>query len=146
MKRQHGFTLIELVVFIIVVSVGVLGILSVFSTAVKGSGDPVIRKQSISIAEALLDEILAKDFSTGGYAGNDRLQFDDVSDYAGYHQVGITTLDGSPVSGLENYTLDITVDASSALGIPAGDIKKVTVSVTVDGDPIELTGYRANYE
>jgi MSHA pilin protein MshD len=146
MKRQQGFTLIELIVFIIVVSVGVLGILSVFSVAVKGSGDPVIRKQSISIAEALLDEILAKDFSSGGYSGTDRLQFDDVSDYAGYHQVGITSLDGSPVSGLENYTLDIAVDASSALGIAAGDIKKVTVSVTVDGDPIELTGYRANYE
>lgn len=146
MKPQHGLTLIELVVFIIVVSVGVLGILSVYNVAVRGSADPVIHKQSIAIAEAMLDEILSKDFTAGGYSGTDRTQFDDVSDYAGYHQSGIQSLDGTAVSGLEAYDLDINVDASAALGLPAGDVKKVTVTVTADGGTIALLGYRANYE
>ena len=54
---QHGMTLIELIMFIVIVSVGVAGILVVLNTAVKGSADPLIRKQMLAIAESLLEEV-----------------------------------------------------------------------------------------
>lgn len=146
MMRQRGLTLIELVIFIVVVSVGVVGILSVFNVTVKASADPVVRKQAIAVAEAMLDEILAKDFTVGGYTGTDRAQFDDVSDYAGYAQTGIKAVDGSAITGLESYSVVVAIDATAALGLPAGDIKKVTVSVTGSGNTITLIGYRTNYE
>ncbi|HOE41352.1 MAG TPA: prepilin-type N-terminal cleavage/methylation domain-containing protein, partial [Rhodoferax sp.] len=60
--RQSGFTLIELIIFIVVVSAGLAGILSVMDVTVKSSGDPVVRKQVIAIAESLLEEILLKDY------------------------------------------------------------------------------------
>lgn len=56
-------TLIELIMFIVIVSVGVAGILVVLNTAVRGSADPLIRKQMLSIAESLLEEVELQPFS-----------------------------------------------------------------------------------
>ena len=146
MMRQRGLSLIELVVFIVVVSVGVVGILSVFNITVKASADPVVRKQAIAVAEGMLDEVLAKDFIAADYSGTDRGLFDDVSDYAGYNETGIKALDGASVFGLESYKLAVSIDAAAALGLPAGEIKKVTVLVTGGGNSITLIGYRTNYD
>ena len=62
-SRHRGFTLIELIIFIVVVSAGLAGILSVMNTVVKSSADPMVRKQSIAIAESLLEEILLKNYN-----------------------------------------------------------------------------------
>ena len=61
--RQAGISLIELVIFIVIVSVAVAGVLSVFNTAVRSSADPMIRKQAIAIAESLLTEIESQAFT-----------------------------------------------------------------------------------
>ena len=50
-------------IFIVIVSVAVAGVLSVFNVAVKNSADPMIRKQAISIAEFLLTEIESQAFT-----------------------------------------------------------------------------------
>jgi len=60
---QRGMTLIELVVFIVIVSVGVVGLLSVTGSLTRNSADPMIRKQAIAIAESLLVEIEQRPFT-----------------------------------------------------------------------------------
>jgi type II secretory pathway pseudopilin PulG len=48
-KRQsRGFTLIELIFFIVVVGVGLAGIVSVSTTVVKSSAEPMVRKQALA--------------------------------------------------------------------------------------------------
>ena len=54
---QRGVTLIELVIFIVVVSIAVVGLLQIFTRATASSADPQLRKQALAIAEAMLDEI-----------------------------------------------------------------------------------------
>lgn len=54
---QRGVTLIELVIFIVVVSVAVVGLLQIFARTTASSADPQLRKQALAIAEAMLDEI-----------------------------------------------------------------------------------------
>ena len=61
--RQHGISLIELIIFIIIVSIGVVALLAVFSTTVRKSADPLIRKQMLAIAESLLEEVQSKPFT-----------------------------------------------------------------------------------
>ena len=39
---QRGLTLIELVIYIVVVLVGLTGVLTVLDTTVRGSADPVV--------------------------------------------------------------------------------------------------------
>ncbi|WP_167758699.1 type IV pilus modification PilV family protein [Zemynaea arenosa] len=57
LRRQRGLTMIELVLFIVIVSVGVAGILGAMSVATTKGSDPVRRKQAIMIAEQLMEEV-----------------------------------------------------------------------------------------
>jgi len=63
LKNQLGVTLVELVVFMVIVSVALVGILKVLEITNKGSVDPLVRKQAISIAESLLLEIEQQPFT-----------------------------------------------------------------------------------
>jgi MSHA pilin protein MshD len=56
-------TLIELIVFIVIVSVALAGVLTVLNVTTKSSADPMIRKQMLAIAEALLEEVQAQSFT-----------------------------------------------------------------------------------
>lgn len=60
---QRGISLIELVIFIVVVSVGVAGILQVMNMTARHSADPLAYKQAIAVAEALLEEIALQPFT-----------------------------------------------------------------------------------
>ena len=142
-RYQVGFTLIELVVFIIIVSIGVVGILSVMNLVVKSSADPIVHKQSAALADSILEEILLKEFADpdGGAnvveAGRDN--YDDVDDYNGLSNAQFTDLPAS----LATYIIGIAViDGSATLGVTA---KQITVTVTHSGESISMTGYRANY-
>lgn len=157
---QRGFTLIEVIIFIVVVAAGLAGILSVSNTVVKSSADPVVRKQTIAIAESLLEEILLKEYcdpdtvdastnppTCGAHTTEaSRNLYDDVDDYNGYSTAsGITDMVGAAVPGLGSYNIApaVTVAASNDLtGVPS---KKVTVSVTGAAGTITLSGYRSNY-
>ena len=61
--HQQGFTLIELVIFIVIVSVALAGVLTVLNITTKSSADPMIRKQALAIAEALLEEVMMQPYT-----------------------------------------------------------------------------------
>ena len=165
----RGFTLVEVILFIVVVSVGLAGVLSVYQTSVRSSADPMIRKQALLIAEATMNEIMQKSFqndpadptntsATLGCTPNtapacaanswaSRPNYNDVDDYKGFSQTGILQIDGSTaVSGLANYTLVVTVAGTALAGITAANAKRITVTVTNGGtESVTLTGFRTNY-
>lgn len=60
---MRGVSLIELVIFIVVVAVGLAGILGVMNLTTRSSADPLVQKQALAIAEAYLEEILAMPFT-----------------------------------------------------------------------------------
>lgn len=145
-RHQRGFTLIELIIFIVVVAAGLAGILSVMNTVVASSADPMVRKQTIAIAESLLEEILLKEYAnpaTDGDTGTVRAQFDDVDQYANYSTTGIQDPLGVPVPGLGAYNVEPVVVEEVQLG--GQTVKRVTVSVTGPQGAISLVGYRGNY-
>lgn len=61
--RQRGLSLIELVLAIMIISVSVAGVLMVYNNSVRNSADPMVRKQAVAIAEAMLNEVLAQPFT-----------------------------------------------------------------------------------
>ncbi len=145
---QHGFTLVELVIFIVIVSAGLAGILSVMNTVVKSSADPMVRKQTMAVAESLLEEILLKSYSNPpeGYSGTSRAEFDDVDDYAGYGtSAGIVDQAGVPMAGLASYNVAPATTVVSSSDLNGIAVKKITVSVTGPGGAVSLSGYRSNY-
>ena len=61
--RQAGLTLIELVLFIVVISVAVVGVLGVMNYTAQRSADPIQSKQALLIAEALVEEVSLAHFT-----------------------------------------------------------------------------------
>lgn len=54
---QRGISLIELIMFIVIISVAVVGILLVMNVSTRASADPIVHKQALAIAESLLEEV-----------------------------------------------------------------------------------------
>ena len=153
-------TLIELVVFIVVVSVGLAGILGVLNFTNRYSVNPMLLKQQVAIAESLLEEIQSKPFSwcdpddakvetatsatgctvvqgVGPTPGESRYSqtapFDNVGDYAGFTMNGIRSPADENVvlAGLEGYSASVAVaEAGAALGL-GDNTAALRITVTV---------------
>lgn len=56
-SSERGISLIELIMFIVIISVALAGILTVMNKVTGHSADTLIRKQALAIAESLLEEV-----------------------------------------------------------------------------------------
>lgn len=61
--HQRGLTLIELIIFIVIVSAALAGVLAVLNVTTRYSADPMIRKQMLAIAEGVLEEVRMQPFT-----------------------------------------------------------------------------------
>jgi MSHA pilin protein MshD len=62
-RTQAGLTLIELMIFVVVLGVGLAGVLLAINQSTVRSADPMIRKQALAAAESLLEEVLQQPFT-----------------------------------------------------------------------------------
>jgi len=62
-RAGHGISLVELIVFIVIVGIAVAGVVGALSMATRASADPMIQKQALAIAEALLEEVQLQPFT-----------------------------------------------------------------------------------
>lgn len=60
---QTGMSLIEVVVFIIVLGIGFAGVLALYNQLTTASVDPLVRKQALALASSLLEEIELRGFT-----------------------------------------------------------------------------------
>lgn len=160
---QRGLTLIELIVFIVIVSVGLAGVLTVLNATAAKSADPVVRKQALVIAESLLEEVVLMPFTycdpddpaaatatsvagcttqesmsaPGPEPGESRYStttpFDNVNDYHGLSMTGIRDLTGATIAGLEAYTATVAVSRGGLGFADPDDVALVSVTVTGPG-------------
>ncbi|MEY4719271.1 MAG: hypothetical protein RL563_1889 [Pseudomonadota bacterium] len=142
LESQTGVTLIELVISMLIISVALVGILSVIQLTSRHSADPLLQRQAVAIAESYLEEITAQAYS--GSTSSGRANFDDVDDYNGLSDNGVHDQNGHAVSGLSQYTVTVAVAAATlADSIPA---KQISVSVSASGLPtVSLVAYKAQY-
>jgi MSHA pilin protein MshD len=146
-------TLIELVLAIVILGIGVAALLTVFSSAARGSADPMLHKQMLAIAEEMMEEIVLKPYvvtANAVPAACARNTFNDVGDYNGYSTTVLGTIcdvDGNQIAALNGYTVQITVlaDATTFAGNAVTDAKKITVTVTHGAESISLVGWRSNF-
>lgn len=159
-KRQRGISLIELVLAIVILSVGVAGLVSAFMTSVAGSADPLVNKQMLSIAEQLMEEITLQPFAPAAPAQANipgpcaaRDTFNDVFDYHGLQTTnGFCTSDGTSIPNLAAYNVQVAVNAAAALNtstntgnLGGGDVYRITITVTHGANNMQLVGWRTNY-
>jgi MSHA pilin protein MshD len=159
---QRGTTLVEVIIFVLIVSIAVVSVASSLSLAVRQSGDPLVRRQTLAIAESLIQEIDSVPYAQnepyspyandaiGAEANETRsgsiLPFDNPNDYSGYSETGIVAPDGSAISGLGTYSASVVATQQAMGNVPASDGLLVVVTATgPDGQPVTLTTFRAMY-
>jgi MSHA pilin protein MshD len=158
-SRQGGFSLLEAVIFIVVLGIGIAGMAVLYNQLTLASVDPLIRKQALAIANSLMEEIQLRAFTfcdpddaqvftaaspagcttpeaIGTEGGETRYadpRFDNVSDYHGFSMDPIVDANNNPVAGLAGYRVQsITVaDAGGDFpsAIPADAALRITVTV-----------------
>ena len=62
-RRHFGISLIEVLLFIVIVGIAVSGMLAAFRLSVQKSTDPLARKQVIAIAESMMEEVQLMPFT-----------------------------------------------------------------------------------
>ncbi len=149
---QRGISLIELIVFMVIMSVAVSGVLLIMNNVTGHSADSLLRKQALASAESLLEEIQLRDFTAVAAnapvtLANRTSVYHIVSDYNGFATVGIySATTGAQVPGLASYSALVTVTPTALGAIAAANSVLITVTITdPEGNPMRVSGYRTNY-
>ncbi|MCH7741202.1 MAG: type II secretion system protein [Proteobacteria bacterium] len=154
-QAQAGVTLIEMVIFIIVVSIALGTLFSVFNHSMINSVDPLIRVRALECAQAKMEEVAARKFDentpSGGVPACGSAEvgavacagitadagFDDIGDYHGQ----------SFVDGNCDVSV-IIVGEGSDLGLADNDnlVRLITVTSTMPGGTsVTLSSYYTNF-
>jgi MSHA pilin protein MshD len=142
--RQLGVSLIELIMFIVIISIALTGVLLMMNQITGQSADTLVRKQALAIAESLLEEVELMPFTycdpddasavtaasvagcttseaIGTEAGETRYitpKFDNVNDYHNFFMNsgtgGIKDISNALVAGLGSYAASVVVAAPAA--------------------------------
>jgi len=155
-STRAGFSLIEIVIAMVVLSVALTGTLSVMERTLRASADPMLMHQAIVIAETYLEEVSLQpyidpdlDQVTGAVcpaAEASRALYDNVCDYNGLSNSGARDQTDSAITGLEAYTIDVTVATSATLNTLSGSNAVLRIDVRVQhstGVDISISGYRS---
>ena len=155
---EHGFSLVELVVTMLVISIAVLGITSALSFGLRHQSDGLWQAKSLALIDSYVEEILSRRFDEasppGGVPpcdgvtcsdaasfddGETRAEYDDVDDYDGLVENPPRWIDGTVRAGYDGYAVSIQVRYPTAaevttLGLGSAiDAKLITVNVAPPG-------------
>jgi MSHA pilin protein MshD len=142
-QSQKGVSLIEMIVFIVVIGIASSALLATYNYSLMNNTDPLIQVRALELAQAKLDEVIALKYDantpTGGIPACDSptgvacnnetdSNMNDVDDFNG--------VSDAPYAG---YMRSVTVTT-------ANNMKLVRVVVTAPrGFSITLAAYRANF-
>jgi len=156
--NYRGFTLIEMVVFIVVISVALSSTLLLFNQSTVQSVEPISQSRALQCAKAKLEEISLRKYSgsspTGGIpaCGSGQAgaavcegigassELDDIGDY--HNQVD---------TSLTNCSITVTVNQANAdLSVSGLDsshvmLRRIDVEASSGQSTIRLSSYRGNY-
>jgi MSHA pilin protein MshD len=152
--KYSGFTMVELVIFIVIVGIAVVGILQVMNVTTSHSADPQMRKQALSIAEALMEEVVLAPFtycdaamtaSAAGCTVEDGLGVDNRLEINTGNAINASDINSNAILALNGYRATIAVVGETFDGISNADALHITVTVTSGTERIVLDGYRTRY-
>ncbi|MBY0572430.1 MAG: type II secretion system protein [Undibacterium sp.] len=173
-NRMRGVTLIELIMFMLIISIAIIGITRIMNLTGVASADPILEKQALAIAESMLDEIELQAFTIcdpddanvaiaqagtdcGGApqisiasvptstAGETRTGNPRFDHVADYNGLDLTGI--TDLQGVAIPGLQTYRVRVSEVANPVGDEIRIDVRVTNTANPVDvsLTGYRYRY-
>ncbi|WP_404440827.1 prepilin-type N-terminal cleavage/methylation domain-containing protein [Stutzerimonas chloritidismutans] len=127
---QRGMTLVELVITIVIIGIAAAAMFAAMASITGRSADPMLRQQSLMIAEAYLESILVRSY---GELATAEQYFSPPRD-----------LNDQPIKELDLYQVAVAVDDQVSLN----GVVATRIDVTVldpQGEPLKLSGWRTCY-
>ncbi len=117
--KQKAFTLVEVIVFLVVMSLAFVGVAQIYHQAVTSSADPIIMLRAKTLARSTLDTVLSH-------------RFDELESFN-----GLQATEGQ-------YEIITQVVAEGVqFGLPEHAFRRVTVTVYMPGNTsLSLAGYK----
>jgi MSHA pilin protein MshD len=162
-SRQRGLSLVEVVIFIVVLGIGLAGMAIIYNQLTLASVDPVVRKQAVAIANSLMEEIQLRPFTycdpddpnvftapvppcgtpeglgpeVGGGVETryNEPRFDNANDYDGFQMLGsIQDVSNVTIADLNGYSARVDiVNAGADFTPPVPADAALRITVTVTG-------------
>ncbi|SNC76722.1 MSHA pilin protein MshD [Marinobacter sp. es.048] len=163
---QHGATLVELVMTIVIISVAIAGVVGAFSLIAGRGADPLNQTRAVALAQLYMDEILAQRFaeaspngggavssagadcgSAGPEGAESRATFDDVDDYDNLQDSPPENGEAQQLTAYSGFEVAITVScAGGDVGLGGSEAKRIDIIIT---DPSRqdyvFSAYRGNF-
>ncbi len=137
--RTEGFTLIETIITLVVLSIAAVGVLSVFTTGMKGSADPLLIEQATQLAQRTMEErVIGLKLSNGFNAVQDVAAAAFAAPFAGFSSaVDATCVDVNFANdqAAPGYNLDGSCNQAGF----ARNYKRAVVTVSWTGGDVVLT-------
>ncbi|PID43808.1 MAG: MSHA biogenesis protein MshD [Proteobacteria bacterium] len=163
----YGTTFIELIITMVIISIALVSVTSLFSATVGRSADPLWQVKTLKLAQFYMDEILSKRYdettpvggvpaSTAVHCGSlgpeeaNREDFDDVDDYI-TSGITPTIVNSGSINMDTSYThYRIAIDVACRggdLGLSPENAKKITLTITPPGSMSvsTFTTYKGNF-
>lgn len=170
--KEQGVTLIELIIAIVVLGIAAVGILTALGRTTVLNVDPLLRAQSLALAQSFMDEVTSRPFypaetdpsfndsetpptsddicpDDDSFSDRDEISY--ICGFDGYQETGISKPDGSTISDLSQYSVLIEVgsgdiDYAPFSDVPSNCILRIEVTVSGPADTnTSLQAYRTSY-
>lgn len=171
-RSVAGFTLVEAVLTMVILSIAALAMGQTLGLAFSHSSDGIWQARSVALAQSYMEEIMSHRYddatpvggvpacsasttacsAVGPESGEVRSTFDDVDDYDGLLDAPPTDSEGAAWPLFTGYSAAVSVrylTAGEVTGLELDDVtdaKVVTVSITPPGrDSMDFSVLRANF-
>jgi MSHA pilin protein MshD len=171
-RASAGFTLVEAIISMMIISIAALAMASALGMAFSHSSDNLLHTKTMQLAQAYVDEIQARRYDeltpsggappcspatvacslTLGVDGESRIAFDDVDDYHGVDDTPPRDSLAQPMPDFAGFRVQVAVSYASAAQVVAwqlddvSDAKIITVTVTTPaGKSRDFPVVRGNY-
>ena len=129
-RPQRGMTLVELVITIVIIGIAAAALFSAMASITARSADPLVREQSLMIAESYLEATLALPYGQLSSAAQGPAPPQDVNK--------------KPIDELKGYSVRVVVDSDANLnGVDATHIEVIVFDP--QNQSIQLSGWRTCY-
>lgn len=144
-KKHHGVSLIELIAFIVIVSIALTALIAVYVQSASNNVDPIIRVRLLEAAQSRLDQIIA-------------LKYDESTPSGGIPACGSSSATALACTNAPDANMNDVDDFHNAADQPYanydrlvtvatdGNRKLITVTVTApNNEAVTLSAYRYNF-
>lgn len=132
---RRGVTLIELVIFIVIIGIALAGLLQVLSLNASGSADPILRKQALMFAESLMEEVQQAGFTYCDPASGNAQSATSTADCDIQEAFGPEASNARPFDNINDYV--------AAAGTDATTFTSGNVLVDANNEPLGAAMYTA---